>query len=209
VNDVARQYGEARARRAAREEAAAVRLRAEGERWLAEAVAARPQGWQPPGETVTPACWSWAPYDLSHLPDPEALIRSGLKRYEDDAHRLWTDWHEGRCAVCGAIHGERLFRDHDHTTGLVRGLLCPSCNARESHRSPFPVYLKYRERHPAGILGIRVRYRSTMRGRLDASRVRPRRHSGGLTGRGKEGGDRDDTRTRANWRRGDVLPRLP
>jgi Recombination endonuclease VII len=35
----------------------------------------------------------------------------------------------GRCAVCGATG--RLVADHDHNTGLLRGLLCPSCNNRE------------------------------------------------------------------------------
>lgn len=38
---------------------------------------------------------------------------------------------EGKCAICN-IHQSKLRRslnvDHDHTTGLVRGLLCYSCN---------------------------------------------------------------------------------
>ena len=34
---------------------------------------------------------------------------------------------DGRCAICGT--GEiRLVIDHDHHTGLIRGLLCNSCN---------------------------------------------------------------------------------
>lgn len=32
----------------------------------------------------------------------------------------------GVCATCGST--ERLCVDHDHTTGVVRGLLCRSCN---------------------------------------------------------------------------------
>ena len=35
----------------------------------------------------------------------------------------------GRCAVCG--EGGALCVDHDHATGLARGLLCRSCNGRE------------------------------------------------------------------------------
>jgi len=38
---------------------------------------------------------------------------------------------KGCCAICG-IHQtkfkNRLSVDHDHTTGIIRGLLCPTCN---------------------------------------------------------------------------------
>lgn len=37
----------------------------------------------------------------------------------------------GRCAVCGKPPiRKRLSVDHDHTTGLIRGLLCNYCNLR-------------------------------------------------------------------------------
>ena len=33
------------------------------------------------------------------------------------------------CAICGALpKTRRLHRDHDHHTGLPRGLLCARCN---------------------------------------------------------------------------------
>jgi len=35
------------------------------------------------------------------------------------------------CAICGALRGaknRRLHIDHDHRTGVVRGLLCSACN---------------------------------------------------------------------------------
>lgn len=41
------------------------------------------------------------------------------------------DNQKGCCAICGRHQSElpkRLFTDHDHQTGQVRGLLCPGCN---------------------------------------------------------------------------------
>lgn len=49
---------------------------------------------------------------------------------------LWTDLldlQDGRCGMCGETPslGDRLIEDHDHRTGLIRGLLCRSCNTLE------------------------------------------------------------------------------
>lgn len=41
------------------------------------------------------------------------------------------EFQEGRCAICGKrprASQPRLAIDHDHVTGLVRGLLCGRCN---------------------------------------------------------------------------------
>lgn len=108
-----------------------------------------------------PECWSWHPeIPLDYLADEYGwsaehftpLFQEG----DEQALRLAFDaWHRRRCAVCGsrALH---LVDDHDHDSGLIRGLLCRSCNGREPHDNG--LFRKYRERPPAQILGIRLRY---------------------------------------------------
>lgn len=39
----------------------------------------------------------------------------------------------GVCAACGNPQTKRLFVDHSHETGEVRGLLCHNCNAALGH----------------------------------------------------------------------------
>ena len=50
----------------------------------------------------------------------------------DDYNRMFTE-QNGCCAICGKHQSEfsnRLNVDHDHKTGVVRGLLCVACNTR-------------------------------------------------------------------------------
>lgn len=55
----------------------------------------------------------------------------------------------GRCKICdheGSRDGKRLHVDHDHETGVVRGLLCNSCNLKlgwyEKNRDAVVAYLQ-------------------------------------------------------------------
>ncbi|REF00313.1 recombination endonuclease VII [Thermomonospora umbrina] len=88
-----------------------------------------------------PACWSWPPlgYELDE---------------EWGTTPLWG-WQAGRCAICG--RKTVLVTDHDHRTGLIRGGLCSRCNTAEG-LSNAPVFVRYRDRNPASVLGIRQRY---------------------------------------------------
>jgi len=56
---------------------------------------------------------------MSHLP------KYGLTPEQWDA---MYEGQRGRCAICKEIPKQSLQVDHCHTTGEVRGLLCPPCN---------------------------------------------------------------------------------
>lgn len=119
--------------------------RAEYDREVAEAESSEAAAHRAVDE-MNPACWNWAVSDgaVHQGPDPDI---AGLAAIEE--------WQVGRCGIC-ASRG-RLVTDHDHATGLVRGLLCQRCNTAEAFRSVGP-YRRYRERPPAVILGVKVRY---------------------------------------------------
>jgi len=72
--------------------------------------------------------------------------------------KLLSDWQDGRCAICGCQDSD-LVTDHDHETGLVRGLLCRQCNTNEGMDGrPGTVYSRFRERPPMTMLGLTSRY---------------------------------------------------
>lgn len=60
----------------------------------------------------------------------EPWLRNRYGLTGDDYARLYEAQNSG-CAICGADHEptRRLSVDHDHDTGVVRGLLCSGCNA--------------------------------------------------------------------------------
>jgi hypothetical protein len=53
-----------------------------------------------------------------------------------EQYRKLLEQQDGKCAICGTSEGHRskyrqicrLSVDHDHKTGIVRGLLCNNCN---------------------------------------------------------------------------------
>ncbi|MGW1135718.1 endonuclease domain-containing protein [Streptomyces griseoluteus] len=114
-----------------------------------------------------PECWSWpSSLDWNDVADfCGGPIEGLLERFEaEEAHALYialAAWHRDRCAVCG-YRDPRLVRDHDHETGMIRGLLCRSCNGLEPHDDG--LFEKYRSQPPAQILGIRLRYYSRAHG---------------------------------------------
>ena len=86
-----------------------------------------------------PACWFWLPMTSMEL---LARVRMRAPAWSapvwDDLAAL-VEWHEGRCAACGRGGGSWWLQyDHEHLRrgdprrGRLRGLLCPSCNMRES-----------------------------------------------------------------------------
>ena len=108
---------------------------------------------------VAPACWSWpipVPRPLeewaercaTRLPSQRALLVA-VQRY--------TDFHAGRCAICGDADG--CVEDYCRSTGLVRGQLCFSCTIRvEGVDRRGSVFTGYRTRPPTVILGHAERH---------------------------------------------------
>lgn len=65
---------------------------------------------------------------------PETKLNSRMKKFglTWDEYKTMRDSQENKCAICGSIIGDamgnRLYVDHNHSTGKVRGLLCSDCN---------------------------------------------------------------------------------
>ena len=110
-----------------------------------EQMAIDPRGFYP-GAPI-PVCHAWEP--------PAADQPLGWD--------LLMEWHQDRCAICGALDGgsRGLKFDHCHDSGMVRGLLCASCNLREGHDSGRDEkFTLYRDRPPALIVGWTFQYNS-------------------------------------------------
>lgn len=64
----------------------------------------------------------------------DVKLTQRLKKYglTVDGYRNLLKLQNGKCAICGAELadnvGNRLYVDHDHESGKIRGLLCAKCN---------------------------------------------------------------------------------
>lgn len=86
---------------------------------------------------------------------PDRLETAGSEHL--DPLRALREHQAERCAVCDEKR-KRLFVDHDHETGWVRGLLCNGCNSSEGRGFRAPWFAEYRENPPAAQIGLRVQY---------------------------------------------------
>jgi hypothetical protein len=90
----------------------------------------------------------------------DSYLRRTYNISESDYDLLLAAQHGG-CAVCGRTgRTRRLHVDHDHSNGLVRGLLCFQCNALLIRRGTSPARFyaaaSYLESPPAvAVLGER------------------------------------------------------
>lgn len=80
---------------------------------------------------------AWAARNAAHIRAKRRRQRYGLSR--EDFDRMMAE-QRGLCAACGdpmsEEHGQAnggVQVDHDHATGRVRALLCPSCNKGIAH----------------------------------------------------------------------------
>ena len=67
---------------------------------------------------------------LDELGQPKWLRPHLKHKYKLSLERYleMVEEQENVCAICGRTTETRLYVDHDHETGKVRGLLCQACN---------------------------------------------------------------------------------
>ena len=102
--------------------------------------------WQPPTE----AEWEWARADH--------YFKRPVEDEEMVAFRVLVRWCRYRCGICGSSdENNRIVMDHDHKTGLCRGLLCAEHNRLEGLGGGL-LFDMYREWPPASVCDLKVGY---------------------------------------------------
>ena len=105
-----------------------------------------PSGWQQDRALRNSYCREWARRDRAKNPGKATVI--DRQRWKRPHRRDWwlkkkfgislkeytalLETQGGGCAICGGgPTGKQVWLsvDHDHATGVIRGLLCHSCNA--------------------------------------------------------------------------------
>ena len=75
--------------------------------------------------------------DRSRLSAKAGWKKKRLKQYNltEKEYKDLSDKQNGCCAICGMKPKDKicLYIDHDHETGVVRGLLCSHCNFMLGH----------------------------------------------------------------------------
>ena len=70
-------------------------------------------------------------YDITHIKENAIGSRKRLYKLSDEAYNEMLKAQNGCCKICRfkPSEGQReLAVDHNHKTGLIRGLLCMRCN---------------------------------------------------------------------------------
>lgn len=136
-----------------------------------------------PERDEQPACWSWRRSE--HVLWMVEQFKSGdhsrlVARGKEAPYWIMREFQKSRCAICGRREGGRnpdrvdqLVVDHDHATGLIRGLLCKGCNNAEGrHNVKKARYRMYRDKNPASMLELESPYESSWLAQKPADDVR-------------------------------------
>jgi hypothetical protein len=80
----------------------------------------------------------------------------GIKQAD---YEMMLNYQQHKCAICNEQLGEKLFVDHNHSTGQVRGLLCSECNSAlgyiKESRQILENMIDYLTDYPAQFLPIK------------------------------------------------------
>ena len=128
-----------------------------------------------PGPRCTTHHRAWIRLKKAEKHGYETAKKYGLS--PDDYQRILR-FQGRRCYICQRATGasKRLAVDHDHKSGLVRGLLCSTCNHMVAHARDDPEFFEraafYLRHSPARMLGISAIFQGETNDRRKAYRHR-------------------------------------